>query len=49
MLTSNNGLALFVKEIQKKVKQAELFVEYVQCGYMNIVIIMNYVFFNDLV
>ena len=50
MLTNKNGLTLFVKKIEKRVKLIGLFVEYPQRGCMKIVILMKSVFYlNDLV
>ena len=50
MLTNKNGLALFLKEIEKRVKEIGGFVEYAPCGCMEIAILMKPIFYlNDLV
>ena len=49
-LTNKNGLALFLKEIEKRVKEIGWFVEYAPCGCMEIAILMKPIFYlNDLV
>lgn len=50
MLTNKNGLALFLKEIEKRVKEIGWFVEYAPSGCMEIAILMKPIFYlNDLV
>ena len=44
MLTKNNGLALFVKGIEKRVKWIGLFVEHTQFGYIKKVVLMKSIF-----